>query len=1202
MFSNNDYGKFNNSYGKYVKKDAEFWAKVNNGTINVPDNEAAKLRCQFRKTQGKEEKKNLIPKIIKAEKKALSPTPSVENFSKEIDRLKQEETKSKKQQNPSSLNDYLKVNKFAGYDSYLLKQFLLSDKKVNGGEVPKELDKKIDELQGQEIFLLDDSAPTKIGGGKYHTVYKANVMQENKEKEIIWKSIATNTKVDAGRTSSAYMSGINKIESKAVLAERSVLTKTLDRYLFPNNSVCAETKAANMLPGSFGGNANASSSGIIMDMAKGEAIALREVTFDLSKDSADDNNKKSFNKLSGYISNLGNIDEFLSQAKKPMKEFRKKYPQLQVSKFFSRLKIIDTKMEFNDTNVLKKALEGTIRLGILDYISGQVDRHYENYYVASDGTITAIDNDLSFGSKAGARGQKSFLVPNKGSLLVNLPKVITGEIKSELEEFFFSLDENNGNKSKAESFLDEVKSVFPEGSKEYSSLEKRINDVGELLFRAKINDDLLSEEAIKKMDSESNYLIRDLLVRQSDAKGIFNKFGWNQFRANRKALKLDSSQIKIANGNKIKKSDRSNKTKAPKTYNVDKIISYMPVGTTKEFAQFMIDHKLIGDNLRISTKRFSELSKEYRHKYDMYSSARNGIIKYQINNKKSAKIIKDKKNKKQWWIAAPEELHMFRGLQGFITVDYLLGDPVGTFNIETKDAIIGRIISDKSATSTSITERVSEYYAKKNNNSREVVMLKLTCPEGVKIGPIGNQWDEIVMKPGQQQVITKVTSTKNNGFDWVTIEAKLLPDNDKTAGSVSGENEDTEIDFKSTEVASNMIRYEDKIYKTPFFQSVQEDFEIELGKYAYNSDVSYGALHNIIHAMKQKIESEENKKKVRREIHNIYREQFFGAGYYKKVNKKDFSGAVGSKLSDEEIDALLKEEKPENKIVEDIATELTAPGNLREKLLAIQSFFVDRKEEKNWAGKSFNDYIEPHIGRARYKRFDMEVGKEGSDGYEDRLREFKAKYDRELDYQDQMGLYRSAREKRYQEHKYQKSGNDDGKSLINYGQKLWQPLYNGEELKSVGPKRIPTGKTYNIKLNSFGGKRLVAGTSGTTERLINSLKAQNFSGISDNNEALVNFRFAIMGCMLPEKNHSLYEILQGSHEVGVKGHENLGTAYSMDRSVAPLSEGEIRNKIGNKLKDKYNIKSKQEGVLPLEISYVEYFKNKMKEQNHSRNA
>ena len=256
MFSNNDYGKFNHSYGKYVKKDAEFWAKVYTRKPSELDG-AVKLRYDFNSAKNAEKKKKLIPKIIEKEKTDPTPTPSVDNFSKEIRRLKY--------QDPSLPETYLENNEFAGYDSYLLKQFLLSDKKVNGGEFPDNLDKKIDKLQNQEIFLLDDNVPTKIGGGKYHTVYKANVMKENEEKEIIWKSIATNTKVDAGRTSSAYMSGINKIESKAVLAERSVLTKTLDRYLFPNNSVCAETKPANMLPGSFGGNANASVSGIIMN-------------------------------------------------------------------------------------------------------------------------------------------------------------------------------------------------------------------------------------------------------------------------------------------------------------------------------------------------------------------------------------------------------------------------------------------------------------------------------------------------------------------------------------------------------------------------------------------------------------------------------------------------------------------------------------------------------------------------------------------------------------------------------------------------------------------------------------------------------------------------------------------------------------------------------------------------------------------------
>lgn len=533
IFSKNDFGKFNSKFGSYVKKDAEFWKEVNLGSIRF-SNKAVELRQKFRLAQTKEEKKALVPQIIKAEKEEPSPSPSVVDFSGDIQKMDGD--------SQEALSNTLAENEFTGYDSYLLKQFLLSNNYKNMYPIPKKLDDKLDDLQNQEIFLLDSEAPKKIGGGKYHTVYKTKVMQGNEEKEVIWKSIATNNKVDMGKTSSAYMSGINKIEGSAALAERSILTKTLDNYLFPNNSVCAGTKAANMLPGSFGGNSNASSSGIIMDMAKGKAIALREVSFDLSKGPKDANNIKSFDKLSGYISNLGDIESFLLLAATSMKKFHEKYPQLQVSKLFSRLKIIDTKMEFNDTKVLKKALEGTIRLGILDYISGQVDRHYENYYVAADGTITAIDNDMSFGSEAGTRGQKSFLVPNKGSLLVNLPKVITSEIREELVQFFA------GEKSNANSFLDEVKHVFPENSKEYIAVQKRMEDVKKLVIgddKAMVTDDILSKEAIDKMDSESNYLIRDLLVRQSDATGIVNKFGWNQFRSNRKALKLDTSQIGI---------------------------------------------------------------------------------------------------------------------------------------------------------------------------------------------------------------------------------------------------------------------------------------------------------------------------------------------------------------------------------------------------------------------------------------------------------------------------------------------------------------------------------------------------------------------------------------------------------------------------------------------------------------------------------
>ena len=1164
MFANNDFGKFNSSYGKYVRKDAEFWAKVNVDRIKVR-NEAVDLRIKFLRSLNPEEKKGLVPKIIAAEKRDPAPTPSVEKFSGEISNLGHEEQES--------LNDSLADNEFTGYDTYLLKQFLLSNNHVSYSTIPNNLNEKLDDLQRQEIFLLQKDEPKKLGGGKYHSVYKAHVMQGDEERDVIWKSIATDSKVDMGRTSSAYLSGINRFEAKAALAERSILTKVLDKYLFPNNPICAGTKGAHMLPGSFGGPSKSGASGIIMDLAKGQAIGLREVTFNLSAKSKESGeNKRSFEKLSRYASGLGDLSSFINLATGNIKEFRNKFPQLQVYKKGHYLKIVDTKMEFKSGKVLQKALEGTIRLGILDYISGQTDRHYENYYIDSDGNVTAIDNDMSFGGKTRARGQRSkFFVPNRGSLLVNLPKVMTSEIKSELETFL----KGDGVKY----FLSDVAKTFSEDSKEYKGVLRRIHEIEDTLLRKDavlVSDDLLNKESLERLDSESNYLVRDLSVKKSEAKGIINRFGWNQFRAN------SNNPRKLS----ITRNDNDEiELQIRKRYSIKSITRNMPIGTTRKFARYMRDNNLIGANLKVSTKRFSQLSKKYRHKYDMYSAARSGIIKYQKDNKKSAKAIADEKNEKKWWIKAPKELHLFRGMQGFNSVDYLLGDPVGTFdnNISknNENAIVNRIISDKSATSTSITERVSKFYAKKGNKKKQVVMVELTCPEGVEICPIGNQWDEIVMKPKQRQKITSVKIEKIGEFDWVTIKAELLDDNADKVRSTFGKNKNQIIDFDETGVSASMVRYEDKVYKTKFFKDLQEEFEIELGKYAYKSDIAYESLHKIINAMKKRIKNKVGSD----DKYKMFREKFFSA----HVNKADFSGAVGQELTNDEIKAILKDEKPENKIVENAEKELTAPGNLREKLLVVQSY-LDRGII--WGGKSKNP-IEPHIGRIMagkkaVTRFAMEVGEKGSEGYDKRLKEFKDKYDRDLNYQDNMGLYRSAREKRFQESTYEQSQNNDGKSLINYGQKLWQPSYHDPKSRK------------EIKLDSFGGKRLVAGTSGTTERLIKSLKKQKFAGISDNNEELVKFRFAIMGCMLPEKNHSLYEILQGSHEVDVWGKENLGSAHSMDRSVAPLSEEEIRKNIGSKLKRKYNIQSTQNGVLPLEIAYLKYFEKKIKD-NKSKN-
>lgn len=66
-----------------------------------------------------------------------------------------------------------------------------------------------------------------------------------------------------------------------------------------------------------------------------------------------------------------------------------------------------------------------------------------------------------------------------------------------------------------------------------------------------------------------------------------------------------------------------------------------------------------------------------------------------------------------------------------------------------------------------------------------------------------------------------------------------------------------------------------------------------------------------------------------------------------------------------------------------------------------------------------------------------------------------------------------------------------------------------------------------------------------------------------------------MGWMMTSEDHSLYEIMKGSHLVGVKGQEDLTDAVSMYESIDPLSEDEVRQNAGD------------EGRLPHEVVYEE---------------
>ncbi|WP_293713538.1 hypothetical protein [uncultured Parabacteroides sp.] len=88
----------------------------------------------------------------------------------------------------------------------------------------------------------------------------------------------------------------------------------------------------------------------------------------------------------------------------------------------------------------------------------------------------------------------------------------------------------------------------------------------------------------------------------------------------------------------------------------------------------------------------------------------------------------------------------------------------------------------------------------------------------------------------------------------------------------------------------------------------------------------------------------------------------------------------------------------------------------------------------------------------------------------------------------------------------------------------------------------------------------IAGGSGTAARL---LKIYQWIG----GENPINFRLALMGWMLPCKDHSLIEIMQGAEAVGVKGpSDRLDNPIYMYRSIAPIRTQELRANVAKESK------------------------------------
>ena len=566
---NEEIKKFNESFGNLIENDNEVYNSFLNRYSNI-------YRCNYNKSideninrmkftsglstslryrilfyfviktsDGKDVSnflRNLANKIIEIEKVTTSDLPTFRYFNQILKYAGRNDL-------ISFVNDLESEKiKLSGYDPYLIKSLLVACKsscKENNITFPSKLQDKIEFLSEKEIFPL--TTPKKLGGGKYNAVFYTKILQFHEEKIRIFKPVPLSSKESVQDIySSSALTGISRYDSEAKYIERSCLTDMLDKLLYSNdNRVCVNTDVAITMPGIISDNTSDQSkkiskrmtSGILMDMAAGNPFVLDSIKFDFSKGCVKNElNTKSLSKIQKYNGNSLTLEKIYNAYKD--NRLSDMFPQADISISKGTVEIIGDKVKFDNESSVAKCLENSIRLGILDYISGQTDRHYENYYTDSQGNILAIDNDLSFGSNSHARNQKnSFLfIPNNGSLLVDLPRIMTKSIKNDLNNFF----NNNLNE-----FLRELKNVFPESSNEYKTTVDRLNEVRKLLQNVKTVDsamDLLSEESLNYIDTETNYVARDIIVKKD--KGFVNRFSkWNIYRANRNATSLKRTDI-----------------------------------------------------------------------------------------------------------------------------------------------------------------------------------------------------------------------------------------------------------------------------------------------------------------------------------------------------------------------------------------------------------------------------------------------------------------------------------------------------------------------------------------------------------------------------------------------------------------------------------------------------------------------------------
>ena len=408
---------------------------------------------------------------------------------------------------------------------------------------------------------------------------------------------------------------------------------------------------------------------------------------------------------------------------------------------------------------------------------------------------------------------------------------------------------------------------------------------------------------------------------------------------------------------------------------------------------------------------------------------------------------------------------------------------------------------------------------------------------------------------------------------------------------------DQKVNLANKTPYSTTKEIKNTILKQNYFKDAQEKYELNLGKYLYNKKESYVVATIALNALRNTLYDAYLPRYRHIEDHKERRLQFLLDTF--TCNHHPYSsGQIGSDVGNA-VNALFSSHMP-NIDDPNYSTNFNAPANLRERMTAFfnASFYNTRnlppyesantvslrnllaaknaekaafyqgklRKVSNWdLRKSY--FYSNQIKNLLSDPFDSQTilkdsCDESIDYYRDYLitspiEENDIQFTREQFYQDRLdeGLKLSARERRYQM-RFQR--NDQ-----------MSPIVSGKMSRKIVPS-----ENNNAQGMMDSGFRLVSGISCTTSRMLYSFN----QAVSSDLDLALQFRGALMGWMLPEEDHSLYEILKGSHIVGVKGKEDMTDAETMDRTVSPLTEDELRSKVC----EHYN----GENLFPYEIALL----------------